>query len=484
MRFWQKIFICTLLLFIVALNIASYILVTNNHRLNLQRERERVLNEYVVVRNSIQSEINYTGMELGLVFDIPKYVVQNALKNYALSYGEENVYFEVLELPEMNTLFSNFEAISELKERKELKNLTEGSRNDIIHQIGTGKYMFVSGLFDLDNKEYVFTYIRDITGIYTVRDQQVDFFLQLSLAISIAVAVIMIVITRWLTRSIKKLTNSTRIISRGIYNERVDVKSKDEIGELATNFNLMSEAVELNMLRFKQIAEEKQKFFENFTHEIKTPLTSVIGYADILRKAVNVDEKTMTMAANYIYSEGKRLESLSFKLMDLIMLQNEKPKLQPYNLMAVLKETEEILLPKLDMANIRLEMELIDITVDIEKDLFKTLVINLVDNAAKASKEGGRIRVSVRKDRLGRAVLEVRDWGRGIPQDELSKITAPFYMLDKARTRAEHGAGLGLSICGEIVNLHNAKMNITSEVGEGTCIEVTFWQSVFDAKND
>ena len=104
-----------------------------------------------------------------------------------------------------------------------------------------------------------------------------------------------------------------------------------------------------------------------------------------------------------------------------------------------------------------------------EVNLLKSVLLNLVDNACKASREGGLVKVSGRKAAEGYC-FQVEDQGVGIPQEELQKVTEAFYMVDKSRSRSRNGAGLGLALCAEILRLHGSELQICSQVGQGTCI--------------
>ena len=109
--------------------------------------------------------------------------------------------------------------------------------------------------------------------------------------------------------------------------------------------------------------------------------------------------------------------------------------------------------------------------IKVEPDLFKTLMINLVDNARKASKKNDVIELFGKAEDGGYA-LYVRDHGRGMKKEELSKITEPFYMIDKSRSRAQNGAGLGLALCQRIAELHGTQLQYESEIGKGTTVRI------------
>ncbi len=208
----------------------------------------------------------------------------------------------------------------------------------------------------------------------------------------------------------------------------------------------------------------------NFTHEVKTPLTSIIGYADTLRQQ-GISEETRIIAANYIFSEGRRLEKMSGKLFELFLLRTGELKLNKIWLNSVIEEAYENMAPLLVQSEITVTMELMPVTVKGDYELLKTVVINLLDNARKASKAGDNIEMSLFKE-SGEVYFEITDHGIGIKKEDIDKITEAFYMADKSRTRKEGGAGLGLALVAKILEIHHATIEIESMEGEGSSIQI------------
>ena len=149
---------------------------------------------------------------------------------------------------------------------------------------------------------------RDMTEIFSKREDLIRFFIKLNLIMIAIGALIMSGLSFLLTRPIRLLEESAGRIADGRYYERVKIKTKDEIGELAGCFNNMASAVEQNIADLKRYAQQQEDFVANFSHELKTPLTSIIGYADLLRSE-KLGPKDTFKAASFIFSEGKRLGS-------------------------------------------------------------------------------------------------------------------------------------------------------------------------------
>ena len=270
-----------------------------------------------------------------------------------------------------------------------------------------------------------------------------------------------------LTNPIRKLKRSAARIANGSYTERANVRTKDEIGELSDSFNYMAAAVEQNVADLKRYARQQEDFVANFSHELKTPLTSIIGYADMLRSE-KLDSSDAFKSASFIFSEGKRLEAMSLKLMDMIVLEHQHFSLKPVGIRPLLEHTTEMMTPLLTQSGMEIELKAEKQIVYGEPDLLMTLMINLIDNGRKAS-DGGKIVLSGRT--VGKQYqISVRDFGRGIPPEELHRITEAFYMVDKSRARAQHGAGLGLSIADRIAKIHESTLLFESVPGEGTMV--------------
>jgi signal transduction histidine kinase len=278
-------------------------------------------------------------------------------------------------------------------------------------------------------------------------------------------------LARWTTAPIRSLSNATRSIARGRYFERVPVRSKDELGMLSQDFNQMAESLELTVNELELSVEREHDFVANFAHELKTPLTSIIGYADLLR-AQRLSEGNARLAASYIFSEGQRLESLSMKLLDLIVMQRRDFDLRRVNLQKLFKSVKTALLPLMRDTGIELDMEAPSTTILCEPDFIKTLLLNLVDNACKATPRGGLVRIEGTRLSEDKWRVIVEDSGAGIPTKDLPRITEAFFRSDKSRSRAQGGAGLGLALCNEICALHGGTMTINSTEGVGTRVSV------------
>jgi len=474
MRLWQKVFLYTFLLFEVVFVAASFYLIEHNFNRNLQKEIERGLTEQFVIYSGIQGNWTYISslnQKTGLIRENARQFLQVTSQEYAGYFDKKLVSIEILDennAPVYSSFSEKFNG-----SREELKVPLTSVRKYIIRDIGKKSYLFVTNGLKLDNNTFKLSYIRDISDIYNEKSAQYGLFLKMNIVITCILVVGLYLVIWYLTRSIRTLTKSAQTIAAGDYTQRVKVLSEDEVGVLARNFNQMAEAVEEKVEELGRIARTKQDFIEYLTHELKTPLTSIMGYADLLRSS-KYDEEVFFNSLNYIYSEGKRLESLSFKLMDLVFIENGKTVLKSESILQLCSEVEEALKPRLQSLDIELSVRVEPCKVLLEKDLFKMLCTNLLDNAMKASKEGNRIYLKGYRPGENYYILEVEDEGIGIPEQDIPRVFEPFFMVNKVKSRSQHGAGLGLAICGEIVKLHQGKIEITSKLNHGTRVQIIF----------
>lgn len=316
----------------------------------------------------------------------------------------------------------------------------------------------------LDRVLYLET-MRDVSEVFMDRALGFSVYRRVTLIMLLCGTAVMYLIASFLTRPIRLLTRATKRMASGDYHHRARKVSGDELGQLTADFNQMANALEDNINQLEDEIEAREDFVAAFAHELKTPLTSIIGYADMLRSR-KLDEEKQFVSANYIYTEGKRLEAMSFRLLDIMVTRRGEAALTAVS-------AESLFMYLYDMYVLNKSMKIYfnydDGMVMAEDNLIKSVLMNLLDNACKASEPEGLIEVYGHLLEDGYC-FEVKDHGVGIPKEEQKKITKAFYMVDKSRSRSRNGAGLGLALCAEILELHNSCLEIDSEPGKGTCM--------------
>lgn len=470
MKFWKKIFLYSVVLFLLLFNGGGIILIEKIHSDNLNTTLKSVMYKCLNMESIMYLNTDYL-MDIDVNSNASiKNWLETIITGYSLSAVEQ-----------YNTEFysdDNKLIMSNLKEkvggdRKEITNAKKDKKSFIIRTLNNKKYVFVSSIVNLQNIDFKLVISKDIQDVYNERIDNYKFFLIIDIIISIILAIVMYIISKSLTNPIESLSNISKDIASGDYSKRAnESKNNDEIGVLENNFNIMIGVIEDNIRELKYLNESKQRFIDSLNHEIKTPITSIIGYSELLLKG-NVNEETKLKALNYINSEAKRIETLNTTLLKLTLMREEKTTLEKVQLVEIVNSVCNTLRYKLERKNINLSIDIRDVNISVDKQLVIVLLTNILDNGIKACEINSDIYIQGNySDET--YVLKIRDSGIGIPPEDLDKVKEPFYMVDKARTRKNNGIGLGLSICSEICKIHNININIKSQVKKGTEIILTF----------
>lgn len=319
------------------------------------------------------------------------------------------------------------------------------------------------------NEAFRLILVQDISSVYADIREQIVFFGMVYLVTAIVTAVLVFAVTGKVLSPLRELSQAAQDISDGRLERRARVTTRDEVGQLTTAFNKMAECIKHQVDALSAETQRQRQMLGSLAHEMKTPMTSIMGYADSLLH-VNLKEEHKEQALRHIYEECRRLGRLGSKLMCLIgMYDNDsicKEAVTAAGLFAHVAQLEE---PHLAAKKMTLSCACGSEQYVLDRDLFESLLINLIDNAVKAGTEGGSIFLTAACDRI-----VVRDEGCGIAKEEIPRVTEAFYMVDKARSRREGGSGLGLALCSRIAQLHDARLEIESTLGEGTTVSVVF----------
>ena len=319
---------------------------------------------------------------------------------------------------------------------------------------------------------YLLESITDISDLYQERESYYDWYTVVMMGMTVLVTLLVFLISHMLTRSVTNLSRITRKFTRGDLTARAPVQGSDEIARLSADFNRMAASLSNKMEELTLQAKKQEDFTSSFAHELKTPLTSIIGYADMLRSFECSREETVD-AANYIFQQGKRLESLSFRLLDLMVMEKQEHEFRLLSVTDLMDQALALTNPGRKGKKITVETKLEPARISGEQDLLISLFVNVLDNARKALPECGQIWIKGRKYSHSYLIC-IEDNGCGIRPEDINRITEAFYMADKSRSRKEGGAGLGMTLCSRIVKLHHARWKIFSKSGEGTVVAICF----------
>lgn len=222
------------------------------------------------------------------------------------------------------------------------------------------------------------------------------------------------------------------------------------------------------------IANMRKEFSANVSHELKTPLTSISGYAEIMKSGI-VKPEDMPRFSEKIYNEAKRLITLVEDIIKLSHLDEGKVELEreDVDLYELTREIISRLSPQASAKKVHMELTGESVIYNGVRQILDEMVYNICENAIKYNKEGGEIRVWVGNTLNGKKII-VTDTGIGIPEEQKERIFERFYRVDKSHSKEIGGTGLGLSIVKHGAILHNAKIHVDSELGKGTRMELTF----------
>lgn len=334
-----------------------------------------------------------------------------------------------------------------------------------------GRNVLIAGsLVAVRNTSYAVYVVEDISTTYNSIVSLAWTFAAVSLAGVLIGAGCIALIMHRSTRPLTSLAKTARQIAGGDYSMRADVYTQDEIGALAGDFNLMAEAVEARIAELMETAERQRLFIGGVTHEFKTPLTALLLHARMLRRA-NMMEEERDNSLAHIESQCAWLERLVQTLLKLITLEREIER-RPCEVDALFDTVQQNTQKSLADRGVTLITHSGGGTLNCNADLIQSLLINLVDNAAKAYDADAQNK-TVTLSCYGN-VLEVKDFGRGIPKESMERIFEPFYMADKSRSKKAGGSGLGLALVKRIADAHDAELTVKSGVGKGTTVRVRF----------
>ncbi|MFC3798956.1 sensor histidine kinase [Cohnella sp. GCM10012308] len=285
---------------------------------------------------------------------------------------------------------------------------------------------------------------------------------------------------------IRRLNRATQQIGRGEYLSAAPVKRRDELGELAEGIYDMSGSISSSVTqlheekrklmeaiaRLTELERQQKQFIGNISHELKTPLTSIRAYADLLEMYAD-DPALLGKARERIGMEAARLYDLVEKALQLSAMDvyDFETKAEQVALVPLLKEAAERIRVKADAAGIRMTLDLRDGSVWADQDNLMHIVLNLLDNAVKYNVPGGTVTLSNRQHDSGggpRMIVKVTDTGRGIPQDAQSRIFDPFYTVSGDRSRATGGTGLGLSLVRSLAEKQGGSVRLAESGPDGS----------------
>ena len=454
-KFFERTYLTTLILFLVFLNAAVLTLTLYSRERRIEATEQICLTEQYSLCQAFEAD--YAGRGGG-----SDYILQVAYGDFYREKGISLCFTDVNGQIVYSTLEKGLTPPS-------TGNIQEGKSEADVH------YLLISE--SVCEGKYVLTYAKDISDLDEEFRALFILFFGVSVVASTLLAVVLYFLLRRLNTPLEKLRIATEGLADGDFTARADEAGDDEFSALAKDFNHMADQLNMHMQELQRTADEKQRMLDDLAHEMRTPLTSIHGYAEYIGGA-KISEEEKIDAAQYIMSESMRLKNISETLLDTAFVRENK--IMPVTLSAkdMILRTKEHLGERALAHNIQLKVSgEQDFDIFGDEVLIELLLSNLAENAIKACRkvaDRSRI-VELGAVRQGDdCVLFVRDNGIGMTEDQVAHITEPFYRTDRSRSRGEGGTGLGLSLCARIAEAHHAILKFQSVPDKGTTVFVTF----------
>lgn len=464
----RRTFFTMLILFLIFLNSMISIILLMTLRDKLSSVREKCLAEHYVIASALIGDMQALGQREETVEEnidnlMHPYVryLQNRKGRLAVTFSGEWIYKSSEMMPK-DSPFSLADAA--------------GTQKRIVYMENeTVPMICIYGNFPAPWQDYGLMYIGDLSDTFSSWSHMKNTLFLMGMGAMLLMALFLFKFLEFIFRPLQEISSTSARIANGDYAQRLIVQGKDETANVAHNFNLMAEQVESQIRQLRDSAEQKQQFIDNFAHELRIPLTAVYGYAEYIQKA-SISEEERYECTRFIMSECKRLQNLAYQLLDLALLRDIEMK--ECFIDDIFARSKRDMSARAAEKEIRLSYIFQDngkLFAWGNPEQLLSLINNLIDNALKASPPKSDVRVSAYLEE-GELVMEVEDHGFGMSREQLLHIKEAFYRVDKARSRKEGGAGLGLSICERIARIHHGELTFDSEPGKGTTARLRFRQ--------
>lgn len=426
----KRIALCMVALVLTLLGPGMALVVSRSFALTMERERARALGEEAAIARALTLETAEGNVGRSTASTLQTRYGSNELTIYLLQNGE--------------TITG--EALPTVQKLPELLN-TE-TRATLLD--GVSERLLIAHALD---GEITLLTALDVSPVYALRRELLRGAAALGL-IGLALAgALAIWISGVLTRPLGQLADAAAKLADGDYAAPLPAAKNDEMNALIRAFSRMSAAIDERETALRTQAEERQALIDALAHEMRTPLTAILGGARLLQQS-RLSGSQQSELLDTMAREASRLSTMDERLLLLTRLDHEAPAFAPFDSQAMAREALSV------FDGVRLEGD--DAVFVGERELTILLLRNLVVNAQRA---GGKeaVRVTLHPDGF-----DVTDYGCGMTKEQIARAFEPFYKADKARTRSAGGAGLGLPLCRKIARLHHGELHMESEIGRGT----------------
>lgn len=426
----KRIALCMVALVLTLLGPGMALVVSRSFALTMERERARALGEEAAIARALTLETAEGNVGRSTASTLQTRYGSNELTIYLLQNGE-TITGETL---------PTVQKLPELLNTETRATLLDGvSERLLIAHALDGEITLLTAL--------------DVSPVYALRRELLRGAAALGLSGLALAGALAIWISGVLTRPLSQLADAAAKLADGDYAAPLPAAKNDEMNALIRAFSRMSAAIDERETALRTQAEERQALIDALAHEMRTPLTAILGGARLLQQS-RLSGSQQSELLDTMAREASRLSTMDERLLLLTRLDHEAPAFAPFDSQAMAREALSV------YDGVRLEGD--DAVFVGERELTILLLRNLVVNAQRA---GGKeaVRVTLHPDGF-----DVTDYGCGMTKEQIARAFEPFYKADKARTRSAGGAGLGLPLCRKIARLHHGKLHMESEIGRGT----------------
>lgn len=394
-------------------------------------------------------------------------VKENVANNVDVFYENNAAEVQIIDLNGFIIMDSLGATPVKIEASKDFKAAVEGEIGSIIDRQGYESEGVMTVAYPLFYKGEINGVLRFITSLKKIDEDIYNlskFFLITGGIVIMLSGIVSIFISSIITKPIKKIMIGAEKMASGNFNEKININSDDELGQLAKTLNYMTEEI----LKSERL---KNEFIASVSHELRTPLTSIKGWSIILNSSELEDEEELKEGLCIIEQESDRLTFLVEDLLDFSKLSSGKVSIKKdfIDLKETLINIKSLSVPRALKENIQLTL-VIDENLPqifVDRNRLKQVLLNILDNSFKFTPNGGNVSMSANLDNK-RIIIKIIDTGCGIPIEELPRVKEKFFKGKNANSKN----GIGLSICDEIIKLHEGKLQINSVLGKGTEVSI------------
>lgn len=472
MKLWIKVFLFSLTFMVLAVDIAAYTILTSDFSSTISRQTDQAMTQHesmsmmvsgqVLFERLRQSRLLLSSDEVAVILNEITGKRRRNVKDIYFYYGTQPVSDTNSDLLDENPGFCN-------------QVFNNEQPFSVIIDYDSKTYVLCGSHLTLEGNNYVIFTTYDVSNIYNQYNEQLRFVQIVSLGAAGITATIMLLFIYLSLKPLTKINQSIRQIAKGDYSLRLKKTGGQEFQELVDNINIMAQSIEQNVKEIQRVADGRKRFNVNLTHEMKTPLTSIMGFADILRIKRSVTPEERQEYASIIVEETKRLRSLSDKLLELTQVSHLPLDCIQLDADSFISDVCTAIQPLLAEKHLELTSQIQEGTVFYANpELFKSLLYNVIENAVKASGPKQTITIKCSNDSEN-VLFSITDQGIGMTPEEIENATDLFYTINPSRSKQKGGinVGIGLALCKEIAIRHNGTLKITSPPAGGTTISIT-----------